>query len=93
MATIKSPAESMQFIDGQYSSTDKTGYYITYCPLCWAFGTLSGSRDLNGIGTDRHNEGANCSYVDGHAKWVTGSFLRDRTADTAHTRFWNHNPT
>jgi len=93
MAVIKYPAESMQFIDSQYSSTNTQGYYISYCPLCWPFGTLSGGRDWNGLAPDRHNGGANCAYVDGHAKWVTRSFLLDPTVDVTHTRFFNHNPT
>lgn len=86
------PAEVALFLDGQYSSTDRTGYYIVYCRLCYPTGHTDGIRNTNGMAWSRHNEGANVTFLDGHAKWVKSSFLQDPTQDELHRKFWWHNP-
>jgi prepilin-type N-terminal cleavage/methylation domain-containing protein/prepilin-type processing-associated H-X9-DG protein len=46
--------------------------------------------------TPRHNNGANCVFVDGHAKWVPAQkFTREyaRANRTEAMRFWGHPPT
>jgi prepilin-type N-terminal cleavage/methylation domain-containing protein/prepilin-type processing-associated H-X9-DG protein len=91
LADVLFPAEAASYMDGRYSSTDGTGYVIAYCRLCSPTGVSSG-RDWNGMGAREHNEGANVTFIDGHAKWVPGEFLLDGTPDDAHRRFWNHPP-
>ncbi len=90
MANFRYPAETGMFVDGQYTSTDRRGYYIAYCRLCYPAGVTN--RDWNGIAPDRHNEGANVGYLDGHAKWVKGNLLLDTNPDVMHRKFWWHSP-
>lgn len=67
------------------------GYYISYCRLCSPNGVSSG-RDWNGMGADRHSDGANCVFLDGHGKWIAKQKLLN-SADTQENRkFWNHSP-
>ncbi len=41
------------------------------------------------IALDRHNEGCNLGFSDGHGKWLKGSNIpAESTADTAAGRFW-----
>jgi prepilin-type N-terminal cleavage/methylation domain-containing protein/prepilin-type processing-associated H-X9-DG protein len=91
LAAIRYPAETWFFMDGQYSSTNTNGYYIAYCRICSPAGVSSG-RDWNGMGADRHNDGANCAFVDGHAKWLQKQHLLDGTDTQPKRRFWNHSP-
>jgi len=91
LATFRYPAETASFMDGQYSSTNTNGYYIAYCRIHYPTGVSSG-RDWCGIGADRHNEGANVAFVDGHAKWVKKEPLLDPTGTADNRKFWNCSP-
>ncbi len=61
MADIDMPSETMITMDGQNT------FLISSAP---SKATAMGS---GGIGTalERHNNGANVAFVDGHAKWMT----------------------
>ena len=91
LATLRYPAETCLFLDGQRSSANTAGYYIAYCRLCDPTG-MGDDRDWNGIAADRHGDGSNCAFVDGHGKWTTRSFLLDPTPDITHMKFWWHTP-
>ena len=91
LSRIKYPAESMSFMDSMYSSTRRFSYIIIYCRVHWPNG-MSYGRDWNGMAADLHNDGANCVFVDGHAKWVGKNRLIDGTDNQQNRRFWNHYP-
>ena len=61
MASIQQPAEQMSSMDGQGA------FVIT------TRNTRPNAMSATGIGNalDRHNNGANVAYVDGHAKWMS----------------------
>ncbi len=85
---LKYPAEQMYAADLDYKARyvyvpgDLNGIY---CPFC--FGSL-GPPFTYGCVADRHNEGANVVFFDGHAKWMK----RDRmVTDTPEARrLWIH---
>ncbi len=91
LASFRWPAEAASFVDGQRSSTDQDGYYIVYCRICNPNG-VSGGRDWGGLGAYRHNDGANVSFLDGHAKWMSGDRLLDPSTTVENRKWWNHNP-
>jgi prepilin-type processing-associated H-X9-DG protein len=98
MADIQYPAESYSIMDAMYSprhagyaSDVRYGYHIVYCRVAhWS--PLASPRIWNGIGADRHNEGCNVVFVDGHAKWVGMSVILDMTDTQERRRAWNHAP-
>ena len=63
---IKRPAEVVMFLDSYPTAGWNTMY--TYCPIC--------SPTLTNSIADRHNEGANVAFHDGHAKWLACSTIR-----------------
>jgi prepilin-type N-terminal cleavage/methylation domain-containing protein/prepilin-type processing-associated H-X9-DG protein len=91
VSDVKYPAEAMDFMDTiLYPVANRIGYVITYCRIC--YNPVDADRYWNGIGADRHNEGGNCSFVDGHAKWLPKNTLLDATPTEPNRRFWNHSP-
>ncbi len=82
---IQSPAERLMFIEGTcgggpgcygpnaYALTYLTGY-LTYAPTV--------SPRTRAV---PHNEGANCNFFDGHAKWMSMNSL----IDTANAYMWS----
>ncbi|MBU0607671.1 MAG: DUF1559 domain-containing protein [Armatimonadetes bacterium] len=91
MGTFKYPSETAMYMDGRYSSTNDANYYIAYCNICYPNG-VDANRNWNGVGADRHNDGGNVVFVDGHGKWLAKNTLIDRANTSANSRFWNHNP-
>lgn len=70
LAQCKRPAETMIMADSARAhpsdpnDMDYNGHYIVQMDC---FGTHSSNR---GKVAARHNNGANCSYIDSHAKWI-----------------------
>jgi prepilin-type N-terminal cleavage/methylation domain-containing protein/prepilin-type processing-associated H-X9-DG protein len=77
------PSAAMMFLDS------KRCVWI-YCPTCIAYGGIArpSPDDPDLYVSDRHNGGANCAYVDGHAKWQRRSFILSIGADSQ--AFWRH---
>jgi prepilin-type N-terminal cleavage/methylation domain-containing protein/prepilin-type processing-associated H-X9-DG protein len=55
-ATLIHPSESIEYVDA-------------LCPNVNPLGTLVPADPCYGVDATRHNEGCNCSFYDGHAKW------------------------
>ncbi|MFQ6099194.1 MAG: prepilin-type N-terminal cleavage/methylation domain-containing protein, partial [Armatimonadota bacterium] len=66
LATISRPAERMLFLDNENTTAWYRAY--GYCPIHWPI--PPGIRTSQNVIGDRHNDGANCGFLDGHAKWV-----------------------
>ena len=82
LAAVQSPSETVLFGDsfaGLPSPNDNLGYYIAYSPnviagLCatctdWWEMKQHSTLAYRGRVTQRHFDGANIVYADGHAKW------------------------
>ncbi|MEN6548330.1 MAG: DUF1559 domain-containing protein [Armatimonadia bacterium] len=78
LGTFNYPSEVMMFADSQ----DGTGAraYV-YCPIHQS--TIDGGRGYVG---ERHNDGANVAFLDGHSKWLSKSVMRK--TDAAGQRLW-----
>ncbi len=73
---IKVPAELIALAE---TTTPGNPYRIYYNPTTRVFDTTNG-----GTLSPRHNEGMNCAYADGHAKWVKAdSILTNNVAWTS----------
>jgi len=59
-ASLTKPAESIEYVDGLCPNAQPTNAATT----CY------------GVDPTRHNEGANCSYYDGHVKWNKSQNIR-----------------
>jgi len=88
---IKYPAECMMLCDSYPGA-------LVYCRICWPNGPRAGE-ETNRVPVppkaDRHNEGVNLGYCDGHAKWQKGSVLMSvppagTTEWLAFARLWGH---
>jgi len=84
LATINRPAERLLFLDSE--NTAEWYRVYAYCPICWPI--PPGIRTAQNVIGDRHNNGANCGFLDGHAKWV--SFSRLTARDTDNQIRWGH---
>lgn len=73
LGDIKRPAEVVMLCDSYPTSGWNTMF--TYCPVC--------SPTLTNCISDRHNNGANVCFHDGHAKWMSVTTLRDPTWATS----------
>jgi prepilin-type processing-associated H-X9-DG protein len=82
LAAMQSPSETVLFGDsfaGLASPNDNLGYYIAYspnviaslCATCTQWWEMKPDATLayRGRITQRHFDGANIAYADGHAKW------------------------
>jgi len=100
LARVLQPAQALLFADMARDSTRACGgslprdnvesadIRIGYCPTP----PCGNCPDLmaNGTGiTNRHNEGSNASFVDGHAKWYRQSTAAAPAASAA-TDLWGH---
>ncbi|HHX39901.1 MAG TPA: DUF1559 domain-containing protein [Armatimonadetes bacterium] len=68
LATIQNPSETLAFLDTRAHDNEAEGFATFYAPPAgnptWGtYGCLS----------DRHSDGLNCAFYDGHVKW----FKRD----------------
>ncbi len=61
LATMKRPAEVNMLCDA--FPTAGWNWMYTYCPIC--------SPTLTNSISNRHNEGANLAFFDGHCKWLS----------------------
>ena len=74
MATITMPAERLLFCDGQNGASSSGKEGSDGNPVVWCPGNHPGYppswNDVYQQGiSSRHNNGANCVFADGHAKW------------------------
>ena len=94
LTRVKYPSETLMLTEGRRCpppSCDGHGYPLTYCRVCSPNGVSCG-RSWNGIGAVAHSEGANCNYIDGHAKWLRRDALLDGTDTQQNRKLWNHSP-
>ncbi len=80
LGTFKRPAEVNMFCDAY--PTAGWNWMYTYCPIC--------SPTLTNSISNRHNNGANMAFFDGHCKWLSWTTI---TGDPQVTvRFYHTNP-
>ncbi|HCU38505.1 MAG TPA: hypothetical protein DGT21_24725 [Armatimonadetes bacterium] len=85
LAEFQKPAETLVLADSHTGTTGEgsAGCAAIYCPHCYATPPYS---YVNYAVSSRHNDGANCAYLDGHAKWEkTQNILR-----TDASSIWAH---
>jgi prepilin-type processing-associated H-X9-DG protein len=80
LAEFQNVAETMFFADSEAPGTD--AYHID-----------GDDADAQPVGDGheipaRHNEGANCGFVDGHGKWMSQSSIPHRVSPY-NSKFWN----
>jgi len=85
LGSVDKPAETLVLCDSHNGTTGEgtSGYAAIYCPNCYStppYGVL------NYAVSSRHNEGANCLMLDGHAKWQKTSQIirKDLPSQWAH---------
>ena len=61
LGEIQMPAETLSLVDSYPG-------YLVYCRVCYPTGPRAGE-ETNRVPLNRHNEGVNCGFCDGHAKW------------------------
>lgn len=82
LAGFEFPSENMVLAPGKSATESVTAYYVR--PGLWG---NSAAKDLD---PDRHNDGGNYGFMDGHAKFVTANSLGDLTTTTRpDSRFWD----
>ena len=84
LSQIKYPAETAVLADGGYYYQWYTGYYRNAIPDNVTYG-LNGSATLKG----QHNDGNNFCFYDGHAKWVSLSFVHGQVGFYDRFNNWN----
>jgi prepilin-type N-terminal cleavage/methylation domain-containing protein/prepilin-type processing-associated H-X9-DG protein len=67
LGKVKVPAEVMSFTDALWP--------LVYCRACQPTGTGCCGDVQNRVPYDRHNEGSNIAFLDGHAKWLKATQL------------------
>ncbi len=87
MGRILTPAETCMMTETE-NQDGQPGYrgelYLAYDPFLYARGSISWAV-YNGLAyPGRHNEGNNCAFVDGHAKWMRYEDSMSKPV------FWNH---
>ena len=84
LSKVNRPAERILFLDNE----DTTAWYRVYgyCPCHWPI--PPGTRTPQNCIGDRHNDGVNCAFLDGHSKWV--SFSRVTANDYENQLRWGH---
>ncbi len=82
LGDIKRPAEVAWLFE---STGLLTAQAYVYCSTCV---TNYGTPDYMRQTSDVHNQGSNCAFLDGHAKWV--SISRLRATDTESQILWGH---
>ncbi len=92
MATVRAPAEIFMCLDSGAYMVNQTNVTSPTYSFWYVPGTWDQARDPDGTGyhssgnlsgfaqTDymhgRHNEGINIGFADGHAKWLSGQYVR-----------------
>jgi len=82
MANIQKPAETILFTDCNYYIVYPTYYLYTY-PTNVTYGQ-NGTARLQ----LRHNDGVNCAFVDGHAKWLNRQTIEGDIGLYTASRYW-----
>ncbi len=87
LALLHRPAEIMMFCDAQPSGGIVTwdNRMYTYCAICYNNPTYA---YLCNSVANRHNDGANVGYWDGHAKWLQRTAIN--AVSPANEIFWFH---
>jgi len=85
LGDIEHPSRVMVLCDSSNPSAGPSGHEAVYCPHCypdaWPY-------DIpNYAVADRHNGGANCLFLDGHAKW----YGLEAVLRTDSNSIWGHN--
>ncbi len=78
---VRFPSQTMCIVDGV-----TTNYFIDTMATFHGTAAVDGR---NSVAWQRHNEGANAGYVDGHAKWVRGTAIPPDQTAAGNSRFWN----
>ncbi|NLO06587.1 MAG: prepilin-type N-terminal cleavage/methylation domain-containing protein [candidate division WS1 bacterium] len=80
LASIKHPSELVAF--GEISAVRLTGHGCFNTDGQWTYDTWA---------PDRHNDGMNCGFVDGHTKWFSVSHIKGVYSETRNTSimFWD----
>ena len=88
--TFSKPTEVALAIDSQYvwGANPHASYPLVYCRVCSPTG-VSGGRLQNGI-SNRHQNGANIVFLDGHGDWEPGNRLLAMNQRVAGTEIWGH---
>jgi len=87
LALVKVPAQTMVLCDSTSA--------LVYCRACWPTGP-NATDTTNRVPLDRHNEGCNVGFLDGHAKWMKSTqLLNVPAAGTSQERIdferlWGH---
>jgi prepilin-type N-terminal cleavage/methylation domain-containing protein/prepilin-type processing-associated H-X9-DG protein len=86
LGQIQVPAQAMMLSD--------TDAALIYCRVCYPTGSRAGE-PYGRVPMDRHNEGNNIGYADGHAKWLKATTMVNiPTAGTPERvefeRMWGH---
>jgi prepilin-type processing-associated H-X9-DG protein len=84
LADVEYPSETCVFVDEGYYYLWYTGYYRDLLPDNQYYG-VNGSRTLIG----QHNDGNNCAFYDGHAKWFSLSHIHGKTGRYDPFNNWN----
>lgn len=94
LAAISKPAETLLFAETGGVDTQSVGYYLCYpsyygavanrTQATYGFDVPTAAARL----TDRHNEGLNIGFVDGHVKWQKRTVLEDDTGNTTASKYW-----
>ena len=91
LAQMQVPSQAMMLADSVAA--------LIYCRICYPTGTEAGAHPTGRVPVppvqNRHNEGVNVGYADGHAKWLQGSQLINipaagTPAYTEFARLWGH---
>lgn len=95
LGRIQTPAETVLVAEtGGSSSAPSVGYYLCYASYygavanrthaTYGFDNPAAYARL----TDRHNDGLNVAWADGHVKWVKRSLLEGDTGLYAASKYW-----
>jgi prepilin-type N-terminal cleavage/methylation domain-containing protein/prepilin-type processing-associated H-X9-DG protein len=74
LGSMQVPAQTMMLSDSGTPPTNPTAGDLVYCRRCWPAGP-NATDTYNRIPLDRHNEGVNVGFCDGHGKWMKAMTL------------------
>ena len=85
LAMIQYPAETCALTEteNQNAAGRNGALYLCYSPFTYGLGTISWAYYYGLAWPGRHNDGNNCCFVDGHAKWLKWNDC------VASRNFWN----
>ncbi len=94
LATIQKPAETVLVAETGGSGTTSAGSYLSYTPYYSV--VLAPTNATYGVQvanaparlTDRHSDGLNIAWCDGHVKWMKRSAVEADTGNTTASLYW-----